>query len=191
MKKLVSVVTPCYNEEENVEKLIDLVRSEFDKMPQYEYEHILIDNCSTDSTVEVLKRCAAKDKHVKIILNARNFGHIRSPYYGMLQAYGDCVVSMVSDLQDPPELLPDMLKKWEEGYKIVTCVKNKSKENPLMFMCRKLFYNTLAKFSETEQIKNFTGFGLYDKKFIDVLRNEINNSHYQTEYCHSKTYKTC
>ncbi len=175
MKKLVSVVTPCYNEEENVEKLIDLVRSEFDKMPQYEYEHILIDNCSTDSTVEVLKRCAAKDKHVKIILNARNFGHIRSPYYGMLQAYGDCVVSMVSDLQDPPELLPDMLKKWEEGYKIVTCVKNKSKENSLMFMCRKLFYNTLAKFSETEQIKNFTGFGLYDKKFIDVLRNEIND----------------
>ncbi|MBR4300350.1 MAG: glycosyltransferase [Bacteroidales bacterium] len=175
MKKLVSVVTPCYNEEENVEKLIELVKREFDKMPQYEYEHILIDNCSTDNTVEVLKRCALNDKHVKIILNARNFGHIRSPYYGMLQAYGDCVVSMVSDLQDPPELLPDMLKKWEEGYKIVTCVKNKSKENPLMFMCRKVFYNTLAKFSETEQIKNFTGFGLYDKKFIDVLRNEIND----------------
>lgn len=175
MRKKVSVVTPCYNEQENVEKLIKLVKEQFDNMPQYDYEHILIDNCSTDNTVDILRKCAAEDKHVKIILNARNFGHIRSPYYGMLQAYGDCVVSMVSDLQDPPELLPQMLKKWEEGYKIITCVKNKSKENPLMFMCRKLFYNTLAKFSETEQIKNFTGFGLYDKKFIDVLRTEIND----------------
>lgn len=175
MRKKVSIVTPCYNEQDNVEKLIRLVKEQFDNMPQYDYEHILIDNCSTDNTVDILSKCAAEDKHVKIILNARNFGHIRSPYYGMLQAYGDCVVSMVSDLQDPPELLPQMLKKWEEGYKIITCVKNKSKENPLMFMCRKLFYNTLAKFSETEQIKNFTGFGLYDKKFIDVLRTEIND----------------
>ena len=170
MKKLVSVVTPCYNEEENVEKLIELVKREFDKMPQYEYEHILIDNCSTDNTVEVLKRCALNDKHVKIILNARNFGHIRSPYYGMLQAYGDCVVSMVSDLQDPPELLPDMLKKWEEGYKIVTCVKNKSKENPLMFQVRRFYYWLLGKFSDTVQIPNFTGFGLYDRKFLDALK---------------------
>ena len=175
MREKVSIVTPCYNEQDNVEKLIRLVKEQFDNMPQYDYEHILIDNCSTDNTVDILSKCAAEDKHVKIILNARNFGHIRSPYYGMLQAYGDCVVSMVSDLQDPPELLPQMLKKWEEGYKIITCVKNKSKENPLMFMCRKLFYNTLAKFSETEQIKNFTGFGLYDKKFIDVLRTEIND----------------
>lgn len=175
MRKKVSIVTPCYNEQDNVEKLIRLVKEQFDNMPQYDYEHILIDNCSTDNTVDILSKCAAEDKHVKIILNARNFGHIRSPYYGMLQAYGDCVVSMVSDLQDPPELLPQMLKKWEEGYKIITCVKNKSKENPLMFMCRKLFYNTLAKFSETEQIKNFTGFGLYDKKFLDVLRTEIND----------------
>ena len=175
MKKLISVVTPCYNEEDNVEKLIELVKKEFDSMPQYDYEHIFIDNCSTDNTVAILRHCAQADKHVKVILNARNFGHIRSPYYGMLQAYGDCVVSMVSDLQDPPQLLPDMLKKWEEGYKIITCVKNKSKENPIMFACRKLFYNTLAKFSETEQIKNFTGFGLYDKMFIVVLRNEIND----------------
>ena len=147
MKKLISVVTPCYNEEDNVEKLIELVKKEFDSMPQYDYEHIFIDNCSTDNTVAILRHCAQANKHVKVILNARNFGHIRSPYYGMLQAYGDCVVSMVSDLQDPPQLLPDMLKKWEEGYKIITCVKNKSKENPIMFACRKLFYNTLAKFS--------------------------------------------
>ena len=96
-----------------MEKLIRLVKEQFDNMPQYDYEHILIDNCSTDNTVDILRKCAAEDKHVKIILNARNFGHIRSPYYGMLQAYGDCVVSMVSDLQDPPELLPQMLKKWE------------------------------------------------------------------------------
>ncbi len=174
MKKI-SILTACYNEQENVEELIRQVQIQFDKMPQYQYEHIFIDNCSTDCTVEILKKIARENKHIKIIVNARNFGHIRSPYYGMLQAEGDCVISLVADLQDPPEMIPTMLAKWEEGYKIVTCVKNKSKENPLMFMFRKIFYNTLAKFSETEQIKNFTGFGLYDKAFVHVLRTEVND----------------
>lgn len=174
MKKI-SIVTPCYNEEENVEVLYRQVKSQFEQFPQYQYEHIFIDNCSQDKTVKILKEIAAKDKHIKIIINVRNFGHIRSPYYGMLQAKGDCVISMVSDLQDPPELIPQMLQKWEEGYKIISCVKTKSKENPLMFLCRKIYYNVLAKCSDTEQIKNFTGFGLYDKKFIDILRQDIND----------------
>ncbi|MDR0732843.1 MAG: glycosyltransferase family 2 protein [Dysgonamonadaceae bacterium] len=171
MKKLISVLTPCYNEEENVEILYNKVKDVFNELPQYSYEHIFIDNASTDKTVEILKRLAAQDKNLKIIVNVRNFGHIRSPFHGMREAYGDAVIAMVADLQDPPELIPELLKKWEEGYKIVCPVKNKSKENPLMFLFRKIFYTVLDKFSEgSEQIKNFTGSGLYDKKFIDIIR---------------------
>ncbi|MFZ4740810.1 MAG: glycosyltransferase family 2 protein [Bacteroidales bacterium] len=170
MKKKISIFTPCYNEEDNVEILYNEVKKVFEQLPQYDYEHVFIDNNSLDKTVEILKRIANQDKKVKIIVNARNFGHIRSPYYGLLQVTGDCVISVVADLQDPPELIPEFLKKWEEGYKIVTAVKKKSRENPLMFLLRKIYYNILAKFSEGEQIKNFTGFGLYDKSFIDVIR---------------------
>lgn len=168
--KLISIVTPCYNEEENVEILYKEIKRNFDKLPQYDYEHIFIDNHSQDKTVDILKRIAAQDKRVKIIVNARNFGHIRSPYHGLLQANGDCVILIVADLQDPPELIPEFLNKWEEGYKIVTAVKKKSRENPFMFLLRKIYYNILAKFSEGEQIKNFTGFGLYDKSFIEIIR---------------------
>jgi len=174
MKKI-SIVTPCYNEEDNVEILYNEVKKQFDVLPQYQYEHVFIDNCSTDNTVSILKEIAQRDKNVKIIVNARNFGHIRSPYHGMLQCMGDCVISIVADLQDPPDMIPQMLAKWEEGYSIVSCVKNKSRENPIMFFIRKVFYSALSRFSETEQIKNFTGFGLYDKKFIDILRNEVND----------------
>ena len=170
MKKI-SILTPCYNEEENVEILYGEVKAQFAKLPQYDYEHIFIDNASQDKTVDILKRLAAKDKKVKIIVNARNFGHIRSPFHGLRQAHGDAVIAMVADLQDPPEMIPELLKKWEDGYKIVCAVKNKSRENPLMFLFRKLYYSILDKFSEgSRQIKNFTGFGLYDKAFIDVLR---------------------
>lgn len=171
MKKLISVVTPCYNEEENVEILYNNVKDVFKQLPQHNYEHIFIDNASTDKTVEILKHLAASDKNVKIIVNARNFGHIRSPFHGLREAHGDAVISMVADLQDPPELIPKLLKKWDEGYKIVCSVKEKSKENPLMFLFRKIYYNTLSKFAEgSVQIKNFTGFGLYDRKFIAILR---------------------
>jgi glycosyltransferase involved in cell wall biosynthesis len=170
MKKI-SVLTPCYNEEENVEVLYNKIKEQFAQLPQYEYEHIFIDNASTDKTVEILKRLAVVDKNLKIIVNARNFGHIRSPFHGVCEAYGDAVIIMVSDLQDPPEMIPQLLQKWEEGCKIVCAVKNKSKENPLMFVVRKIFYNILDKFSEgSSQIKNFTGSGLYDKKFIDIIR---------------------
>ena len=168
--KLISIVTPCYNEALNVETLYLKVKAVFNNLPEYRYEHIFIDNASKDSTVEILKELAIKDKNVKIIINARNFGHIRSPYYALLQSNGDAVISVVADLQDPPSMIADFIKHWEEGYKIVIGIKTKSKENGLMFFIRKMFYKTIAKISDTEQIQNFTGFGLYDRKFIDVLR---------------------
>ncbi|MEI6694882.1 MAG: glycosyltransferase family 2 protein [Bacteroidota bacterium] len=170
MKKKISIFTACFNEEENVEILCNEIKNIFEHLPQYDYEHLFIDNNSQDKTVEILKRLAGQDKHIKIIVNARNFGHIRSPFHGMLQTTGDCLISVVADLQDPPELIPVFLKKWEEGFKIVTAVKKKSRENPFMFMLRKMYYHILAKFSEGEQIKNFTGFGLYDSSFIEIIR---------------------
>jgi polyisoprenyl-phosphate glycosyltransferase len=170
-KKKISVLTACYNEEKNVENLYYQVKDVFKQLPQYDYEHIFIDNSSTDKTIEILKSIAELDKNVKIIVNMRNFGHIRSPYYGILQCKGDAVISIVADLQDPPAMILDFVRKWEEGYKIVIGVKIKSRENRMMFFIRKMFYNIIARISETEQIKNFTGFGLYDKQFIDVIRN--------------------
>ncbi len=170
MKKI-SILTPCYNEEENVEELYRRVKAQFDTLSdKYTYEHVFIDNASKDKTVEILKRIAAKDKNVKIIVNAMNFGHIRSPFHGLKQCYGDAVMLMVADLQDPPELIPEFLAKWEEGHSVVVGVKNKSKENPVMYAIRKLFYTMVRKMSETPLIDNFTGFGLYDKSFVDLLR---------------------
>jgi len=167
---LISIMTPCYNEQENIEEVYRQVKLVFEALPSYNYEHVFIDNASTDKTVSILRKLAQDDKNVKVILNIRNFGHIRSPFYGLLQCHGDAVVSLVADLQDPPELIHDFLRKWEEGYSIVVGVKTKSKENPVMFAVRKLYYNTLSRFAEVNQIKNFTGFGLYDKKFMDILR---------------------
>lgn len=169
MKKI-SIITACYNEEENVSVLCERIRAVMKTLPQYDYEHVFIDNASKDHTVERIREEIAKDPHIRCIVNARNFGHIRSPFHGMCQCYGDAVIAMASDLQDPPETIPALVEKWEAGYKVVIGVKNQSKENPLMFAVRKLFYNLLAKASETEQVKNFTGFGLYDKQFMDVLR---------------------
>ena len=174
--KLISIVTPCFNEEQNVEKLYEEVKTIFTGLPQYEHEHIFIDNASVDNTVGVLKEIAHRDKNVKLIVNVRNFGAVRSPYYGLLQSKGDAAVLLVADFQDPLHLIPEFLKKWEEGYKIVIGTKPKSKENILMFYLRSLFYNLIGKMSETKLIKNFTGFGLYDKEFIDVLRR-LNESY--------------
>ena len=143
MKKNISILTPCFNEQGNVRNLIESVAKVFEKLPEYSYEHIFIDNDSSDDTVKILKEMALIDTNVKVILNARNFGHIRSPFYGMLQCKGDAVISLVADFQDPPELVQDFLKRWEEGYKIVIGIKNKSKENQLMFTLRKFFYNLL------------------------------------------------
>ena len=168
--KLISVVTPCYNEEENVTDLYAQVKAVFNTLPQYQYEHIFIDNCSTDTTVDKLKLLAKQDKNVKIIVNSRNFGHIRSPYYALLQAKGDAVISIVSDLQDPPTLIYEFLKKWEQGFKIVIGIKPKSEESKLMFTIRRLGYYWINRIADIKLIKNFTGFGLYDKDVMTVLR---------------------
>ncbi len=171
MKKHISVISPCYNEEGNVALLVEAVAKVFEKLPQYTYEQVFIDNCSQDNTVEILRKIALTNKNVKVIVNERNFGWIRSPFHGLIQCHGDAVIYMVSDFQEPPELIPQFLEKWEEGFKIVIGIKNQSKENPLMFAVRKFFYNILSSASDGEPtIKNFTGFGLYDQKFITVLR---------------------
>lgn len=170
MKKI-TILTPCYNEEENVAILCEKIREVMRSLPQYDYEHVFIDNASKDRTVALIRQEIEADKHIRCIVNARNFGHIRSPFHGMRQCYGDAVICMASDLQDSPETIPALIAEWEKGHKVVIGVKNQSKESRLMFGIRKLFYNLIAKMSEVEQVKNFTGFGLYDKKFIDVIRD--------------------
>jgi len=169
--KLISIVTPCYNEEENVDDVYQQVKAVFSHLPNYTYEHIFIDNASTDTTTHKLKVLAATDNNVKIIVNARNFGHIRSPYHALLQAKGDAVILLVADLQDPPTLIEDFVKKWEAGYKIVIGAKPKSHESRLMFAIRRLGYHWIGKISDVKLIKNFTGFGLYDKQVIKVLHS--------------------
>ncbi|MBS1985922.1 MAG: glycosyltransferase family 2 protein [Bdellovibrionales bacterium] len=168
--KLISIVTPCFNEEENVDELHAQIRDVFAKLPGYDYEHIYVDNASKDKTVEKVKAIAARDPHVKLIVNARNFGHIRSPYYGLLQGRGDAVMLMASDLQDPPSLIPEFIRKWEEGFRIVIGVKNQSEESAAMFAVRSSYYNLISRISDIELVKNYTGFGLYDRKVIDILR---------------------
>lgn len=169
--QLISVLTPCYNEEENVEEVYNCVKRIFAEFPQYGYEHIFIDNASKDKTVDILKRLARDDNKVKIIVNSRNFGHIRSPFYGLLQSKGDAAILLVSDLQDPPDMIRDFIKKWEEGFKVVLGVKTQSSESAAMFFIRKIYYDLIGKLSEIELTKNNTGFGLYDKRVLDILRN--------------------
>jgi len=169
--KLISVITPCFNEEANVEELYERVRAQIQRLGRYRYEHIFIDNCSTDGTVDVLKRIAAEDSRVKIIVNARNFGHIRSPMHALMQTKGDAVIGIVADLQDPPELIPDLVDRWERGYAMVLCVKRTSQENPAMFWVRKMYYRAIERLSETRTFQNFTGFGLYDRRVVDAIRS--------------------
>jgi len=170
MSKLISIVTPCYNEEENVREVYEQVKSVFAGLPDYLYEHIFIDNASVDKTVDILRSIGKEDKNIKIIINARNFGHIRSPYHGLMQANGDAVILLVADLQDPPGMIKDFLEKWEDGYPIVIGIKPESQESPLMFAIRKCYYNFIGRISEVKLIKNFTAFGLYDKKIISIFR---------------------
>jgi glycosyltransferase involved in cell wall biosynthesis len=169
-EKLISVVSGCYNEEENVLECYLQIKKVFEEIGRYRYEHIFIDNGSRDRTAAILREIAAKDRNVKVILNARNFGHIRSGYHAMLQARGDAVISFVSDLQDPPELLKEFLAKWEEGYRVVVAVKKDSHESPIFFAIRRAYYELVARLAEIELNKNATGFGLYDRRFIEILR---------------------
>src|SRR6185295_19146352 len=168
--RTVTVLTPCYNEAENVRLLYERVRAVFQPLGEYTYEHLFIDNASTDETVSILRDIAAHDKRVKVIVNTRNFGHMRSPYHALLQCRGDAVIGMAADLQDPPELIPAFLEKWREGYKVVLGVKTESEESRVMFAIRSVCYSVIDRLSEVRQVRNSTGFGLYDQAFVSVIR---------------------
>lgn len=170
MKKI-SVVIPCYNEQENVEAIAKAVSEQFSSaLPSYDYEIIFIDNDSTDDTRSIIRGLCSANPKIKAIFNAKNFGQFNSPYYAMLQSTGDATMLMAADFQDPPEMIPEFVKAWEEGYKIAIGIKKSSRESRLMYSLRSMYYKAIKKFSDVEQIEHFTGFGLYDKAFINVLR---------------------
>jgi glycosyltransferase involved in cell wall biosynthesis len=168
--RTVTVLTPCFNEAENVRALYERVRAVFQPLGDYRYEHLFIDNASTDDTVSILRDIAARDRNVKVIVNTRNFGHVRSPYHALLQCRGDAVIGMAADLQDPPEMIPVFLEKWREGFKVVLGVKSASQESTTMAAIRRWGYGVIDRLSEVKQVRNSTGFGLYDKAFVAVLR---------------------
>lgn len=168
--KLISIVTPCFNEEENVEELYRQVTTVTQSLPQYTWEHIFIDNASTDHTVDILRKLAAADHRVKVIVNTRNFGHIRSPFYALLQANGDAIISLVADLQDPPSLIPAFIEKWEEGYPVVLGQKVDAEESHVLYMLRTGYYTLVRKLSDVQLIDHVTGFGMFDRKVIEDFR---------------------
>jgi glycosyltransferase involved in cell wall biosynthesis len=171
MSKTLSILTACYNEEGNVRELYERVRAAVAVAGDYSYEHIFIDNASTDNTLAELKAIAAEDRNVKVIRNTRNFGHIRSPMHALYQTTGDAVIGIVADLQDPPELIVEMIRKWEEGYPVVICVKQSSGESGLMFWIRKRYYRLVNRLSGVETYENYTGFGLYDRQVVEVIKS--------------------
>ncbi len=173
--KLLSVVTPCFNEEANVREVYDRVRIVMTGFPAYRYEHIFIDNDSTDSTVAILKEIAGADSNVKIIVNSRNFGHLRSPMHAIYQASGDAVMLLFSDLQDPPEMLREMILAWERNILIVLAIKNTSEEGGLMYGVRTAYYRLVARLADIQVFEHFTGFGLYDRKVIEILRTKFHD----------------
>ena len=171
MKKRISVLIPTYNEEENVVPLSEAIVAEFQKnLPQYEYEIVFIDNDSTDTTRDKIRMICKKDPQIKAIFNAKNFGQFNSPYYGLMQTTGECVILMCADFQDPIDMIPKFVEEWEAGNKIVIGIKSKSKENKIMYFLRSCYYKLIKKMSSVEQIEHFTGFGLYDRGFIEVLK---------------------
>ena len=171
-KKLISVVVPTYNEQENVVPLTDtLVKIFVEELPEYDYEIIFIDNHSKDNTKTLIRQICSENPNVKAIFNARNFGQMRSPVYGFKQAYGDCVVRLNADFQDPPSLIPTFVREWEKGHKIVIGIKEKTEEGFFMAFVRRQYYKFLRKITDIGHIENFTGFGLFDKAFVDVVRN--------------------
>ncbi|MBT8635768.1 glycosyltransferase family 2 protein [Polynucleobacter paneuropaeus] len=173
-KMLISIVTPTFNEIENIELLLDQIRVVIEQVSRYDFEILVIDNCSTDGTQEKIRELAVKDSRIKAIFNARNFGHIRSPYYGILQTTGAATIYMASDFQDPPDMIPQFIEEWEKGWRLVMAIKPVSKGSPFMHFLRKSYYRFIDKISDIEIIRDSTGFGLYDKKVLDNLR-EIND----------------
>ena len=168
--KLISILSPCYNEEDNVEELVRQITEIMEGLP-YDYEIVFIDNCSTDNTIPILRRLAQKDKHVKVILNARNFGQSRSPYYGIIQTHSDATITLSADLQIPTDIIKELINKWEQGYKIVVCVKKDSEEGWLLKNTRKLYYRTLNRLTENPLIDDFAGYGLFDKQIVNIMRD--------------------
>jgi glycosyltransferase involved in cell wall biosynthesis len=169
MKKI-SIVSGCFNEEGNLEELCSRIFAVAAKFPAYEWECLIIDNCSTDQSPAILRRMAAADRRIKVIFNTRNFGHVRSPYYAMLQTEGDALIYLASDLQDPPEKIIEFVPLWEQGFKVVAAIKNESDESPLFFLARKAYYQLIARLSDVDLLKNFTGFGLYDRVVVEHMR---------------------
>lgn len=174
MKKLISIVTPTYNEKENIDILYSRLKNIWHRYQKYDFELIIIDNASTDGTIGKLKEIARQDKNVKVIVNNKNYGHLRSPYWAMLQAHGDAVIFMASDLQDPPEILPLFIEQWEAGYKVALGIKPKSNTNRISHCLRRFYYRVLNKISTVELVNDATGFGIYDKRVMDLIR-EIND----------------
>lgn len=169
MRKI-SILIPTYNEADNVRDLSDAIIEEMKRLAEYAYEIIFIDNDSKDHTRDCIRELCANNKNIKAIFNAKNFGQNNSPYYGLMQTTGDCAILMCADFQDPVEMIPKLVGEWEKGYKIVSAIKTTSRENKMMRMIRTCYYKLIKKFSQVEQIEHFTGFGLYDKDFIQVLR---------------------
>ena len=170
-KKKVSIMVPCYNEEENVVPISQAIVAQMEALPQYDYELLFIDNCSTDNTRALIRQICSKNRRIRAIFNVKNFGQFNSPYYGLCQTSGDCAISICADFQDPVEMIPVFLKYWEEGYQIVHGVKTSSRESKVMYALRTFYYKLIRKYSSVEQIEHFTGFGLYDRSFIEVMRN--------------------
>jgi glycosyltransferase involved in cell wall biosynthesis len=168
--KLLSIITPCFNEADNVDELYSRLVQVRKQLPEYRFEHIFIDNASTDETAVRVKRIIERDSTVRLIVNARNFGHIRSPYYGILQCAGDAVICMASDLQDPPEVIPSMVRAWEQGYRVVAGIKSGSQESKAMWLTRSAYYRVARKLADVNLLEHFTGFGLYDRRVVEILR---------------------
>lgn len=170
MKKI-SIMIPCFNEVENVEPISHAVENILKKkLPQYDYEILFIDNCSTDGTRDRLEKICRDNKKIKAIFNVTNFGQFNSPFYGMCQTTGDCTICMCCDFQDPVELIPKFVEEWEKGHKIVSGVKTSSRENPFVYFLRTVYYKMIRNMSDVEMIEHFTGFGLYDRTFIEILK---------------------
>lgn len=168
--KRITVVSGCFNEAENIEEMVRRVFAVADRHAQYLWEYLIIDNCSVDGCQQVLEKLAAREPRLKVIFNVRNFGHIRSPYYGMMQAEGDAVIYLASDLQDPPEMIGEFVVHWENGAKVVAAIKRSSEESAVFFFARRAFYELITRLAEIDLLKNFTGFGLYDRAVMEHLR---------------------
>ena len=170
-QKLVSIMIPCYNEVENVELMTESIINVMEEaLPQYDYEIVIIDNASTDGTRDVIEKICNDNKKIKAIFNVTNFGQFNSPFYGMCQCSGDCVIPICCDFQDPVELIPIFVEKWEQGHKIVSGIKTSSKESGIMYFLRTCYYKLIKNMSDVKMIEHFTGFGLYDKTFIALLK---------------------